>query len=885
MPSTATSRLGQAPGSGAKEPCREGSRGNTALPHTGLYTLNGYALQPGDRVLDTDNADTSLRGVWVADAGPWSRAPDWDQDDDVVSGVMVAIPDVVYQVQFTGDHVIGSSVYTFEVVLAQATIDAAAASAAAAEAARLLADADAAATAADRVQTGLDRIATAADRVQTGSDRIATAADRVATGSDVAATAADRVATTSDAATTTANRTAIEGILNYTPTRDPVRLATTAPLAAHTYDNAAGTITFSAVGSQTVDGVETALTNRLLVAAEGAATLVEQGDYTVTTKGVAGSVQEVWTRATDGDTGAELVGSVWAVTEGTLNTGARFRVSPGLTSITLGTTPVTLEQQPGTVAVESAARIAGDAAERAYLQTLLRYLSVAGGEYALQFGSLGGPVVAGVTAAQGLFDFLGVRKLPLKTTDGTLGAELGAHSNRSGWLWVICDRTTRAILAGIDSTGALVFNGALAEVVTARGTAASLDARLSRALTAAGSPKTPTENLSRLRNLRSGAAALKAGSSALVHVILDGDSWWDGKTYGSADAISRFYADSGLTDAGPGWIGFGSALAASFSPHGTARNNISVTRTGTWTDLFHSADAVPGTPQNYPGYDAVQSGADGSIYTISGSRIASCTSLTLFCGKGGTVEQSWDGVVYTPVTVASGSGSTTASISLVGQSTSLRLRCTNGTVIAGLFGLSASSGVVFSNLSSSGSTAAQHAAVQADTDYKAMMTALPGDTITALIQLGLNDNKAGVAAATVVTSIDTVAAGYRTAFDGLPSVDVAVLCQPNTAGNTYGQDVLSPLLRAWAEDNDAAFMDWQDYFGAIASSGDYASYSRDYTSGAASTATPLLQVSTTYRHPSLASDLVTAGKSPALSGEYVVSAGLSGLFLSTFRSN
>lgn len=514
----------------------------------------------------------------------------------------------------------------------------------------------------------------------------------------------------------------------------------------------------------------------------------------------------------------------------------------------------------------------------------LNFFSVAGGEYAATFGKPFGPILLGFVDATGHADFSGVRTLPIAARDGTIVANIAGSTKRDGFLFYAYDTISRALLFGLQNDGTFVANFNVPEVTTARGTAADLNTRLSRGLTAAGSPKTGTQNVGRLAALRSALTYLKNGGSALVHIMLDGDSWWDAKTYGSTDAITRFFADSGLTNAGPGWIGLASGLAAGTAIHGAAQNNITVTRSGTWNDLFHSTDIPAGTPQNFPGYDAVQSGADGSIYTLVGSAINNCTSLTLFCGKGGTVEQSWDGgTTWTSVTVAAGSGSTTATISMTGKTNTLKLRCTSGTVIAGLFGLSAASGVVFSNFSSSGSTAAQHASVQSNADYKAMMAALPGDALVALIQLGLNDTKAGTANATIVTNVAAVAAGYKAVFTGLPPCDIVLLCQPNTPLSV--QDTLAPLLRSCAEDIGAAFVDWQLYFGMPAYSGDYSSYGRDYTSGAVSTALPLLEVESGYRHPSPISRLTAAGKSAAVTGSGVVASTLSNLLLSPTRSN
>ncbi len=53
----------------------------TTLTKSGLYTVNGYALQAGDLVLDAGG--TSGGGVWVAAAGAWSRSTLNDSDPEI----------------------------------------------------------------------------------------------------------------------------------------------------------------------------------------------------------------------------------------------------------------------------------------------------------------------------------------------------------------------------------------------------------------------------------------------------------------------------------------------------------------------------------------------------------------------------------------------------------------------------------------------------------------------------------------------------------------------------------------------------------------------------------------------------------------------------------
>lgn len=520
------------------------------------------------------------------------------------------------------------------------------------------------------------------------------------------------------------------------------------------------------------------------------------------------------------------------------------------------------------------------------LDARVRFLDIDHPKYAVVFGKTGGPILGGILYS-GSWEFLGVRYMPIKAADGTVAAVVSADSARTGYLWRAYDTASGAILFGVKSDGTFVAKMSIAEVTAARGSAADLNTRLSRGLTPAGSPKTGMQNISRLPNWRSALTFLKGGGTGYAHAIIDWDSWGDAKTYGTADAIARFFADSGLTNAGPGWIGLASAKADGTAIHGTAQNNIAVARTGTWTDLFPSADASPGTPQNFPGYDATQSAANGSIYTITSSQLANAIYLRLFCGKGSGIEYSWDGgSTYTALTITSGSGSTYVDISLTGKTGSLKLRCASGAIVAGLFCLTSASGVIFSNLSNSGSTAAQKASVQSNADYKAMMAALPGDAFLALVQLGLNDTRVLADITTITANVAVVGNGYKAIYSGFPSVDVMTMCQPNCAQSV--QDTLAPLLRASAEDNGFGFLDWQNYFGIPAYSGDYAGYSRDYTSGAASTALPLLEKlasGTSYRHPSTTAQLVAASKSAIVTGSGVMASTISNILLSPLRSN
>jgi hypothetical protein len=123
----------------------------------------------------------------------------------------------------------------------------------------------------------------------------------------------------------------------------PVVVATTANITA-TYNNGSSgvgaTLTVTATGALTLDGVATALGNRILVKDQTNQT--ENGIYSVTTAGTSG-VSAVLTRSTDNDnnpTGEMANGDIVNSTGGTVNTGKTF-VNSTTGTITIGTTNIT----------------------------------------------------------------------------------------------------------------------------------------------------------------------------------------------------------------------------------------------------------------------------------------------------------------------------------------------------------------------------------------------------------------------------------------------------------------------------------------------------------------------------------------------------------------
>jgi hypothetical protein len=121
----------------------------------------------------------------------------------------------------------------------------------------------------------------------------------------------------------------------------PVRLATTAALAANTYNNGASgvgaTLTAVANGALSIDGVAVATSDRVLIKDEAAS--ANNGVYSVTQTG-SGILPYILTRATDFDTAAagEIANNAYFfITAGSTLAGSAYVLSQ-LAAITVGTT-------------------------------------------------------------------------------------------------------------------------------------------------------------------------------------------------------------------------------------------------------------------------------------------------------------------------------------------------------------------------------------------------------------------------------------------------------------------------------------------------------------------------------------------------------------------
>jgi hypothetical protein len=62
-----------------------------SVAQSGLIVIDGVTLVSGDRILDKDNATAANRGIWVANAGAWTRATDADTSAKMVPSTSVQV--------------------------------------------------------------------------------------------------------------------------------------------------------------------------------------------------------------------------------------------------------------------------------------------------------------------------------------------------------------------------------------------------------------------------------------------------------------------------------------------------------------------------------------------------------------------------------------------------------------------------------------------------------------------------------------------------------------------------------------------------------------------------------------------------------------------------
>lgn len=112
MATTNTTRTTQFPIEGIKAPCVVSSSTNITL--SGEQTIGATSVTAGDRVLVRGQNTAAENGIYVAAVGAWSRAPDMDTGNDVLSGFLVAdaANSAIYMITFPGTYTAGTTTLT-----------------------------------------------------------------------------------------------------------------------------------------------------------------------------------------------------------------------------------------------------------------------------------------------------------------------------------------------------------------------------------------------------------------------------------------------------------------------------------------------------------------------------------------------------------------------------------------------------------------------------------------------------------------------------------------------------------------------------------------------------------------------------------------------------
>ena len=141
-----------------------------------------------------------------------------------------------------------------------------------------------------------------------------------------------------------ATKAYVDSVANGLDVKESCSVATTAALAACTYNNGAGTLTADANGALSVDGVSPSVGDRILVKDQASA--IQNGIYKVTATG-GGSAAFVLTRSPDADTASELTGGTFFFVEaGTANADNGYVATHNGTP-TFGSTNITFAQFSG----------------------------------------------------------------------------------------------------------------------------------------------------------------------------------------------------------------------------------------------------------------------------------------------------------------------------------------------------------------------------------------------------------------------------------------------------------------------------------------------------------------------------------------------------------
>jgi hypothetical protein len=122
MTSKYITRLGAYPQLAMKAPVSTVSVVNIVL--TGHQTIDDVTTTDNMRVLLTNQSIATDSGIWIANSKAWTRAPDWNQDQDVTNGVVIMSSNrgAGFRASFTGTFILGTTEVTFPSVFGVVSI-------------------------------------------------------------------------------------------------------------------------------------------------------------------------------------------------------------------------------------------------------------------------------------------------------------------------------------------------------------------------------------------------------------------------------------------------------------------------------------------------------------------------------------------------------------------------------------------------------------------------------------------------------------------------------------------------------------------------------------------------------------------------------------------
>lgn len=122
MVSRFISRKGAFPQLGIKAPVVTVSVDN--VTRSGLQTIDSITLQENDRVMLVNQDIPAENGIYNAATVSWERSPDWNEDGDVTSGVMIINTSrmAMYIASFAGSFIIDSTVVQFNTIYGEVGI-------------------------------------------------------------------------------------------------------------------------------------------------------------------------------------------------------------------------------------------------------------------------------------------------------------------------------------------------------------------------------------------------------------------------------------------------------------------------------------------------------------------------------------------------------------------------------------------------------------------------------------------------------------------------------------------------------------------------------------------------------------------------------------------